>query len=251
VVFFDSDCIIPPAYFTLVTAHLKDHPLDAFGGPDMAAEHFNITQKAISYAMTSLFTTGGIRGSKKSVGPYQPRGFNMGIRRSVFNAVNGFSNLKVSEDIDLSIRLYEAGYKVGFIKEAAVYHKRRSTFYKFFRQVFSFGGGRIDLQFRHGNALKVVHTLPALFVFYIVAGLATLFISRALFSIWLASVLIYSIAILMDASCKNKSLRVGLLSIFASWLMLTGYGSGMIKTAWMRYVMKSTKESEKPEITRH
>jgi hypothetical protein len=33
--------------------------------------------------------------------------------------------------------------------------------------------------------------------------------------------------------------------------MLFGYGLGMIKGVWMRFVMKSNMESEKPEITKY
>jgi cellulose synthase/poly-beta-1,6-N-acetylglucosamine synthase-like glycosyltransferase len=250
VVFFDSDCVIPPQYFNNVLASLQKHPLDAFGGPDRAGENFNNRQKAISYSMTSFFTTGGIRGRKTHAGTYQPRSFNMGIRRNIFNELGGFSGLKVSEDIDLSIRLVKNGYITGLIDEAYVYHKRRSTFYKFFWQVFSFGSGRIDLQLRHGNALKFVHLLPSLFVLYLVFGPASLLISGEIFMLWAFFLVFYCSAILVDASFQNRNPVIGFLSIFASFVMLTGYGLGMIKSAWMRFVIKSSKESEKPEITK-
>ena len=251
VIFFDSDCVIPPQYFKVTEDCLAIEPLDAYGGPDKAGEDFSIKQKAISYAMTSFFTTGGIRGRKDHIGQYQPRSFNMGIRRNVFISLGGFSGLKVSEDIDLSMRLYRDGYRVGFIEQAYVFHKRRSTFYKFFRQVFSFGSGRIDLQLRHGNALKPVHTLPSLLVLYLVTGIVISLFSKTLFLVWFASLVFYALAILMDATLQNRSIKVGLISVYASFLMLTGYGLGMIKAALMRFVFQSKKESEKPEITRY
>jgi cellulose synthase/poly-beta-1,6-N-acetylglucosamine synthase-like glycosyltransferase len=250
VVFFDSDCVIPSKYFKTVENHLAYDPLDAYGGPDRANESFNNKQKAISYAMTSFFTTGGIRGGKKHVGQYQPRSFNMGIRRVVFNTLGGFSGLKVSEDIDLSIRLYKKGYRTGLIEEAYVFHKRRSTFYKFFRQVSSFGSGRIDLQLRHGDALKPVHMLPSLFVFYMVGGIVSGLFSESVFILWLVSMIAYMVAILLDATVRNRSLIIGLLSVFAAFIMLIGYGLGMIRAALMRFILKSGKESEKPAITK-
>jgi cellulose synthase/poly-beta-1,6-N-acetylglucosamine synthase-like glycosyltransferase len=250
IVFFDSDCVIPPQYLNTVKDHLAAHPLDAYGGPDKADPSFSNAQKAISYAMTSFFTTGGIRGKKKHVGQYQPRSFNMGIRRSVFNALGGFSGLKVSEDIDLSMRLYKNGYRAGLIEKAYVYHKRRSTLYKFFRQVMSFGSGRIDLQLRHGDALKPVHMLPSLFVIFMIGGFTASFFSSGIFLLWLALTLLYSIAILMDSTVQNRSLTVGVMSVVASFVMLTGYGLGMIKASFMRFLIGSQKESEKPEITK-
>ncbi len=251
VVFFDSDCVIPPQYFKVVEEDLTVEPLDAYGGPDKAGEDFSKKQKAISYAMTSFFTTGGIRGKKSHIGQYQPRSFNMGIRRNVFNSLGGFSGLKVSEDIDLSMRLYNGGYRVGLVEKAYVFHKRRSTFYKFFRQVFSFGSGRVDLQLRHGNALKLVHMLPSLFVLYLIAGIIVCLLSKTVFLVWFASLVFYALAILVDASLQNRSIFVGLMSVNASFVMLTGYGLGMIKAALMRFIFKSAKESEKPEITKY
>lgn len=250
VVFFDSDCVIPPHYFEIISEFLTNDPLDAFGGPDKADEKFSNRQKAISYAMTSFFTTGGIRGRKNGMGQFQPRSFNMGIRRTVFNKLGGFTGLKVSEDIDLSIRLIKSGYRTGLIENAYVFHKRRSTFYKFFRQVFSFGSGRIDLQKRHGNALRPVHILPSLFVIYFILGSGSSLFNREIFLMWTGSIIAYVVAILLDATFQNRSLLIGLASVYAAFVMLTGYGIGMIKAAFMRFVMKSNKESEKPEITR-
>jgi glycosyltransferase involved in cell wall biosynthesis len=250
VVFFDSDCVIPPQYFTEVNKFLADHSLDAYGGPDKASENFNSKQKAISYAMTSFFTTGGIRGRKKHVGQYQPRSFNMGVKRQVFNELKGFSGLKVSEDIDLSIRLKKNGFHSGLIENAYVFHKRRSTFYKFFRQVISFGSGRIDLHKRHGDALKAVHLLPSMFVMYIIGGILFSLISKLIFVLWSASLIIYAAAIFFDASVQYRNPFIGLMSVYAAMVMLAGYGLGMLKAIFMRFVFGSVKESEKPEITR-
>jgi glycosyltransferase involved in cell wall biosynthesis len=250
VVFFDSDCVIPPQYFAEVKNYLAVNSLDAYGGPDKAGDTFNFKQKAISYAMTSFFTTGGIRGRKSHVGDYQPRSFNMGIKRQVFNELKGFSGLKVSEDIDLSIRLKKSGFKTGLIENAYVFHKRRSTFYKFFRQVFSFGSGRIDLQKKHGDALKPVHLLPSLFVIYLTAGIISGFFSGLIFALWVSSLAAYLFAVLWDASVLYRNLLIGMMSVYAAMVMLTGYGLGMLKAIFMRFVLKSSRESEKPEITR-
>jgi glycosyltransferase involved in cell wall biosynthesis len=250
VVFFDSDCVIPRQYFKVVQEFLSIHDLDAYGGPDRAGEDFNSRQKAISYAMTSFYTTGGIRGRKSHVGQYQPRTFNMGIKRDVFNRLGGFNTLQVSEDIDLSMRLYKSGFTVGMIVEGFVFHKRRTNFYKFFRQVFSFGSGRVDLQIRHGDALKPVHMLPSLFVLYLLGGLIAGLFSKGIFLLWSGSVIAYMTAICLDATRQNKSFIIGVMSIYAAFVMLAGYGLGMIKAAIMRMIFKSKNESVKPAITK-
>lgn len=229
VIFFDSDCVVPSHYFTAMDNFLKDNPLDAFGGPDKAGDNFNTLQRAISYAMTSFFTTGGIRGDKKHIGQYQPRSFNMGIRKNIFDKLGGFSGMAISEDIDLSMRLYNSGFRVGLIEDAYVYHKRRSTYNKFFKRIFAFGGGRVNLRKKHRNALKIVHLLPLFFVLYLIAGLLSVLISIRLFGIWWIPLAAYLLLIIGDAAVKTRSIFTGIMSGYASVLMLIAYGTGMLK----------------------
>jgi GT2 family glycosyltransferase len=96
--------------------------------------------------MTSPFTTGGIRGSKKNLeGTFHPRGFNMGISREVWNKTGGFSYPNFGEDMELSIRIHAMGFNIGLIPGAIVYHKRRGSFKQFYKQIHSFGRTRINL----------------------------------------------------------------------------------------------------------
>jgi len=250
VVFFDSDCVIPPVYFTTVEQYLAAHPVDVFGGPDKAAASFNNRQKAISHAMTSHYTTGGIRGGRNRSATFQPRTFNMGVRREAFLKVGGFGNLKVSEDIDLSMRLRKAGHSIALIPEAFVYHKRRTTFGKFFRQVHSFGRGRIDLQVRHGDSVKPVHLLPAMIVVYLAGGGLASFFSQGILAVWMGSLLAYAVILFSDSFSVHRNILVALLSIYAAFVMLVGYGTGMIRALVSRLLFGSGKESEKPASTR-
>lgn len=226
-IFLDSDCIIPPDYLKKVDEFLKNNPVDLFGGPDAAHQSFTPVQKAISYSMTSLFTTGGIRGNKKHVGTFHPRGFNMGISRQAFEQVKGYdTTFRCGEDIDLSIRILQAGFKSALIQDAYVYHKRRTDFQKFFKQVYRFGAARINLFVRHKNELKVAHLFPFLFTCYWALGSLSILIHPFLFFAWLSSLIFYSLCIFIDSSYKNKSVYVGLLSVRAAFTQLTGYGWG-------------------------
>ena len=60
-VFVDSDVIVEKDYIQNIKKDTLMIPCDAFGGADKAHKGFNLMQKAISYSMTSVFTTGGIR----------------------------------------------------------------------------------------------------------------------------------------------------------------------------------------------
>ncbi len=227
-VIFDSDCIIPPNYFLEVNKALELRKLDAWGGPDAAHSSFTDIQKAISYSMTSLFTTGGIRGRKQHAGRYHPRSFNMGISREVFQSVGGFSITRMGEDIEYSIRIIKAGFKVELIEKAMVFHKRRTNFYQFYNQLHFFGRARINIGRFYKDEIKLVHLFPALFIVGLcVSIIGSLFIP-SVGNILLGIYFVYFVLIAIDATLQNKSLKIGLLSVWAALVQLSAYGVGFL-----------------------
>ena len=249
VIVLDSDVVLPPDYLHNVELHSQ--PV-AFGGPDASHPSFTPVQKAISYSMTSFFTTGGIRGGKAKLDKFYPRSFNMGIRRDVYLQLGGFSKMRFGEDIDFSYRIVEAGYRPLLFPDAWVWHKRRTDFRKFFRQVYNSGIARINLEKRHPGTLKLVHLLPMVFTVGVIALILTAAVARAMihydapnWHTWywiclaaLSPIFLYALIIFIDSSIKNKSLKVGLLSIPAAFVQLMGYGFGFIESWWKRCVLK-------------
>ncbi len=235
-VVFDSDCLIPADYLEIVEKHLDRQCLDAFGGPDSDHPDFTNIQKAISYSMTSLFTTGGIRGGKKRLGAFHPRSFNMGISRPVFEETKGYILPRMGEDIEFSIRIIEKGFKTGLIPDAVVYHKRRTNFSQFFRQLHFFGRARINISRYYPRELKLVHTFPAMFTIGIVVAIVMSLVNWQSFQ-WLAWLYAaYLLIIFLDATIK-KGLIVGLLSVPAALMQLTAYGIGFL-TEGLRKITK-------------
>ena len=246
----DSDVVLPEGYLQAVEDALRQNPVEAFGGPDAAHPSFTPVQKAISYSMTSFFTTGGIRGGKAKLDKFYPRSFNMGIRRDVYLQLGGFSKMRFGEDIDFSYRIVEAGYRPQLFPEAWVWHKRRTDFRKFFRQVYNSGIARINLEKRHPGTMKLVHLLPTVFTIGVIALILISAVGRALmyyvdrdqfywmcFAPWIP-IILYSLLICIDSTIKNRSLRVGILSVPAAFVQLMGYGLGFIESWWKRCILK-------------
>ena len=250
VIILDSDVVLPSGYLQAIEEELAQQPCEAFGGPDAAHPDFTPVQKAISYSMTSFFTTGGIRGGKAKLDKFYPRSFNMGIRRDVYQQLGGFTKMRFGEDIDFSYRIVEAGYKPRLFPDAWVWHKRRTDFRKFFRQVYNSGIARINLEKRHPGTMKLVHLLPTVFTVGVIALILISAVGRALmhyvdrdqfywmcFAPWIP-ILLYSLLICIDSSIKNKSFYVGLLSVPAAFVQLMGYGLGFIESWWKRCILK-------------
>lgn len=232
-IFLDSDVIVPENYLQIVDENVESRLLQCFGGPDASHPSFTPIQKAISHSMTSVLTTGGIRGKKESMDKFYPRSFNMGISREAFVKVNGFSDMRFGEDVDFSMRLIENNFKAGLIKEAFVYHKRRTTFKSFFKQVYNSGIARINLEKRHKGTMKLVHILPALFFL----GNVFLIILACFFPVFVGLLLLPAIAFFADALVATKSLRVALLAVPAAYVQLCGYGCGFCECFVRRVVL--------------
>ena len=267
----DSDVVLPPGYLQAVDDELAKAPCEAFGGPDRAHESFTPVQKAINYSMTSFFTTGGIRGSKKkALDKFYPRSFNMGVRADLYRRLGGFSKMRFGEDIDFSIRIFQSGAACRLFPEAWVWHKRRTDFRKFFRQVHNSGIARVNLYKKYPDSLKLVHLLPAAFtigvallaILFLVGlvflclglwvgfsdasgcnmGLVVAYFGGAVMLLALLPLLLYSLIIFVDSSARNRSLHVGLLSIPASFIQLLGYGTGFLRAWWLRCICGRNEE---------
>jgi glycosyltransferase involved in cell wall biosynthesis len=227
-VVFDSDCILPPHYFESVEIFFRNEQADAWGGPDRGMKEFTALQQAMAFTMSSILTTGGIRGGKQKA--FQPRSFNMGFSREVFEKTKGFHFDRYAEDIELSIRIRKQGFKTVLIPEAFVYHKRRTSLAQFFKQVSNFGKGRILVGRKHPGEVKLTHWLPAFFLL----GLSTIpvlffFFPTGAQMVTLAYAL-YVLFVAVDCFLVTRSLQVTLLSIPSVFVQMTGYGYGFLKT---------------------
>jgi len=237
-VVFDSDCLIPIDYLEIVKNNLFEHYLDAYGGPDGAHSSFTSMQKAISYSMTSPFTTGGIRGNKKHIGQFHPRSFNMGISREVWERTGGFILTRLGEDIEFSIRIQSMGFKIGLIPKAIVFHKRRTDLMQFYKQLHFFGRARINIYKHFPSELKIVHFFPALFTLFLMASLILNAISNPLAELSNTLIAIFILLIFFHSWKVNKSAKVAFLSIAAAFVQLTAYGIGFMQDFWKRIILK-------------
>lgn len=241
----DSDVILPPDYLKEVDSFLSSNFYDCFGGPDAAHHSFSNKQKAINYAMTSLLTTGGIRGRERALNKFQPRSFNMGLSKKAFEASGGFKNINPGEDPDLSLRLLKLGFETTLIPNAVVFHKRRINWEKFYRQVHKFGLVRPILNLWHPGSGKITYWFPSLFMIGLLFAVVLFLLG---ISIFLLCYLFYFIIVGFDAGIKNRSLNIGLAAIIATFIQFSGYGYGFLKSIWKLRFLKMEPETAFPKL---
>ncbi len=242
-IILDSDCLLPSTYLATVDNFLSSNYYHCFGGADAAHSSFSPLQKAINYVMTSLLTTGGLRGRKKGIQKFEPRSFNMGISKEAFEATRGFGKIHPGEDPDLSQRILKAGYETTFIPDAFVYHKRRISWSKFYLQVKKFGLVRPILNQWHPSSSKITFWFPSLFVFFVLFSILFALFFNSLF---LVPLTLYVCVIFFDSTIKNKSVYIGLLSIIATFIQFFGYGLAFMKSFFFIRVMNKNPQKQFP-----
>ena len=234
-ILLDSDCILPENYLSTVNSALEKEYVDAYGGPDAAHSSFTNWQKAINYSMTSFLTTGGLRSEESSTKKFQLRSFNMGVSKKAFVLTGGFSKQRIGEDIDLNFKLLEKGCKTRLIKEAFVYHKRRTSMQDFFKQTKNFGAARPILNKMHPGSAKLSYWLPSFFVLGLLSSLIIwYFVSPLGFLIYG----LYFLAVSIDSFVKNKNIAIALSSVLAALIQFLGYGSGFLRSVYRLYFQR-------------
>jgi glycosyltransferase involved in cell wall biosynthesis len=244
-VFVDSDVIVEKDYIENIKKNLEKTDCAAFGGADKAHKGFNLLQKAISYSMTSVFTTGGIRGSKKAVTRFQPRSFNMGVNKEIFLKIGGFSEMRIGEDPDLSMTIWENGYQTAFFDDIGVYHKRRTDLGKFSKQVYQFGCARPILNQRHPDYVKPTFWFPTLFLLGYVAGILEYFLLQK--GLVLACYGFYTLVIFVHALYLTKNIAIAAQAIITTYIQMFSYGYGFLES-WVKLnVLKMKPEDAFPK----
>ena len=244
-IILDSDCIIPDNYLTEVSNSLKEKYVDCFGGPDAMLPNFSKTQKAINFTMTSIITTGGVRGGSEKMQKFQPRSFNMGISQKAFEASKGFSNIHPGEDPDLSIRLWKLNFETKLISKAFVYHKRRIDWEKFYTQMNKFGKARPILNNWHPEYKSFTFFFPSIFVIGFFVGVILILFTWD----WILKFyFIYTVLIFLVSSIQNKNIYIGYLSIIAIWKQFFGYGLGFMTSFFKINILKQNPQQAFPEL---
>ena len=237
--FIDSDCIADKEWLSSYKSAVQGIDPAGFGGPDKVLPNFSPVQKAIDYSMTSFITTGGIRGSsKKKISKYYPRSFNMGVRADIVDKIGGMGKLRHGQDIEFSNRILSTGEQVFKVDSAVVYHKRRMSIKKFFKQVFNWGVARINLYKIDKKMLEPVHFFPALGTIISLSVLILTIILPHIFG-WFIIIGVSALLLLaFHGILKYKDVRVFPYIPIIVPTQIFGYGLGFILAFTRRIIFK-------------
>lgn len=143
--FVDADDVVGDGWAAAMVASLQEH--EVVTGPlDLAS----LNEPAWSGARGSSW--GNALDRFEGAFPYASS-CNLGIRRSVFDAIGGFDEtLVVGEDLELSLRLSLAGHSIHFDDHAVVHYRTRATMRTLALQAFRYGRAAAEVAARSRRA---------------------------------------------------------------------------------------------------
>jgi len=244
-IILDSDVLLPPDYLSAIDSFLNNRYVDCFGGADAAHKSFSPLQKAINHVMTSFLTTGGLRGNKHATAKFEPRSFNMGLSKKAFEQSGGFGKIHPGEDPDLSLRLQKFGFKTAFIPGAAVFHKRRISWPRFYQQVRKFGLVRPIITRWHPKSARLTFWFPSLFVVF---TLVSIVLSLIVHPAFIIPLLVYVAGLFLEAAITYRSAVIGVMAVMALFIQFFGYGWAFLESTWKVRIRQIDPRKAFPEL---
>ena len=149
-------------------------------------------------------------------------------RCDVFDRLGGFVDPNRGEDIEWSLRIKKAGFRLELVSEALVDHKRKNTLRSFAKQAFSFGRNRVNVSRFHPEAIKLVHALPSLFLLFLISLGVNLIFVQLLLIPQLLMLGTWATLVVIQATLQYRSPLVGVMALVTSLVQLSGYGLGLL-----------------------
>lgn len=148
IAFIDSDCIAPRNWLSeIVNSLQKNAGFGGVGGSNLSPENVSVLGKAIDEVFSSFL---GSLGSASLSVPSKPRQvnalacINSAFQGKILRKIKGFDEeFELCEDTNLSYKVREAGYELLFVNNISVQHYRRDSVYRFAKQFFQYGMGRM------------------------------------------------------------------------------------------------------------
>jgi len=222
VAFTDSDCVPAPEWLWELAGALEDAGLDAVGGRVLGLRRDRwLARYEGECASLNLGPRGGPVGRPGDRLAYLPA-CNLAVRRSALRAVGGFvPGLRMGEDVDLSWRLQERGFRLHYVPACAVRHAYRDRIGPFLRRKAAYGATEDWLLRRHPGRLPArPPRLPG-----VVLGLAAL--GTALGPAETAAALIVGAGLLAGEAARHAWRNRAALRAGTAWTAVTASGRRM------------------------
>ena len=235
IAFIDDDALLDRNILKNAERFFKEHKeIDIIGGPQLTPKSDKWFARISGYALESYFGTNKMSKRYKIGKPdfdadeNSLTSANCFVRKNVFKKIDGF-NVKLfpGEDPEFFARAKKNGFKIAYVPDIVIYHRRRATLLKFMEQFFKYGYFRLKKEKEMKTRPGILFFMPSFFIIH----LLMLPILAAMNKIFLAPLMIYILADLivsLHIGIKKIDLPAMILLPFIFLLLHLSYGFGMI-----------------------
>lgn len=157
VAYTDDDCEPDAAWLRWLAFSFDQGDWDACGGPNLPPVPQGVDQwEHVDEAVVASAPGAPSHVLLNDTEAEHLPGCNLVVRRKALMAIGGFDvNYRVAgDDVDLCWRLRAAGYRMGFCGAAFVWHRRRTTLWKYFKQQYGYGKAEALLMRDHPDKFR-------------------------------------------------------------------------------------------------
>ena len=231
IVFTDADCVVPKDWLNSLVKHFNEEKVACIGGPNITPEGDAEFAKCVGTVLSFLSKPGSRYGLNidRVTETFHNSGCNVAYRKSAIEEAGWFNEKLITcEDEELDYRISEKGYKILYTPYAKVYHYRRPTWKRFYKQAYRYAVGRMQAIRLHRKMGKWYHYIVPILILAITALFVLFFVDYTYPLIAFSILVIGGIGIgimgLYLGSKTNMSNFLTYCVLIAIWFWGSGFG---------------------------
>lgn len=234
IAFSDADCVMDRNWLVNAVKYFDDEKIAGVGGPNLAPEN----ESSFGKAVRSLFLLGSLMSgsvyvtdSKKVKAVNSVPGCNVIYRREALEKVMPTDEtLLTCDDVEINYQLIKIGYKILYVPDVIVRHYRRDNPKKFWRQIYRYAIGRLQLGKRHKYAISPIHIISGLAVpIFIFLAAVSSFLNPVYLLFLIGAILIALTVFAILSLIKERSLKVASNVFLVAIIFIIAWSSGFLK----------------------
>ncbi len=241
VAFSDADCVMYKDWLKNAIKYFADEKVAAVGGPNLVPDDDSCFSQAVDvqFAYSYYITQAAPVRVLARVIESRSHGSNIIFRKDILDKVMPMSEeLIEGEDVEMNNRIADMGYKLLYVPDVIVWHKRRATPRSWFKQMYGYGIGRFIVGHRDRAAFNYMHILiGGIIPLFFLVLLAALFLWPILLKILFGFFVLITAALFLLALWDKKSLRVALWFPVVAYCSVGGWSAGFLRAMLLRKII--------------
>jgi len=234
IAFSDADCVMDKNWLLNALKYFEDESVAGVGGPNLAPENESPFGRAVRFLfLFGSFMSGSVYVSDSQIikQAISLPGCNAIYRRDALKKIMPTDEtLLTCDDVEMNYQILKKGYKLLYTHDVIVWHYRRDNPKKFWRQIYRYSIGRLQLGKKRKDGINLIHAIFGLaiplFIFLIIFA----FILNPVYPLFLMGAALIMTGIFAYLSfVQEKSFKVLLNAFLVMIIFIFAWSSGFLR----------------------